>query len=339
MSKILRILGWSLGFIAVAATTALAAPLRLYFVDVEGGQATLIVGPSGKSMLIDTGWPGFEGRDANRILAAAKQAGLSHLDYVLITHYHVDHVGGVPQLAQKIKIDAFIDHGPNREDSDDTRRDFAAYEKVMRGGRRLIAKPGDHITFENMDVEVVSADGALLAKPLRDAGQPNPLCASEPEYPEDATENARSVGVMITYGKLRVLDLGDLTKKKEMGLACPNNLLGTVDLFVVTHHGYTQSNSRALVHAIRPRVAIMDNGARKAGSPDAWQTVHDSPGLADMWQLHYSIEGGKDHNVAADMIANPDENCAGKSIEVTAEKDGTIKVTNTRNGFTKTYKK
>jgi beta-lactamase superfamily II metal-dependent hydrolase len=323
----------------MAATAAFAAPLRLYFIDVEGGQATLLIAPSGKSMLIDTGWPGFAGRDARRIVEAAKEAGLAKLDYVLVTHYHDDHVGGAAQLAERMKVGTFVDHGPNREDSEDARGNFAAYEKVLRGANRLVVKPGDRIPLEGLEVEVVSANGETIAEPLAGGGQTNAQCSTEPAPPEDASENARSVGVVITYGKLRVLDLGDLTKEKELRLMCPRNLIGTVDLFVVTHHGFTQSNARALVHAVHPRVAIMDNGAHKGGSPDVWQTVHDSPGLADLWQLHYAVEGGKEHNVAADFIANPDEKCEGKSIKVAAAADGTLTVTNARTGFTKSYKK
>jgi competence protein ComEC len=328
-----------LSLFLIVSTAAFWAPLRIYFIDVEGGQATLLVVPSGKSMLIDTGWPGFAGRDADRIVAAAKAAGIAKLDYVLVTHYHDDHVGGVAQLAERIKIETFVDHGPNREDSDDTRANYAAYEKVLRGAKRMVVKPGDRIPLEGLEVEVVSADGALIAKALGGGGQSNPRCAAEAAPPEDPSENARSVGVVVTYGKLRILDLGDLTKKKELGLACPRNLLGTVDLLVVSHHGFNQSNTRALVHAVRPRVAIMDNGARKGASPDAWQTVHESPGLADLWQLHDAIEGGKEHNVAPDFIANLDEKCQGDSIKVMAEADGTMTVTNARTGFSKTYKK
>ncbi len=326
-------------FPLLLTTASFAAPLRLYFIDVEGGQATLLVAPSGKSLLIDTGWPGFAGRDAARIAAVAKEAGISKLDYVLITHYHDDHVGGVPQLLERVKVDMFVDHGPNREDSDDARANYAAYEKELRSTKRLVVKPGDRIPMEELGVEVVSAGGALIAKPLEGAGQTNPLCADEPASPEDPSENARSVGVVVTYGKLRMLDLGDLTKGKELQLVCPSSLIGRVDLFVVSHHGFNQSNTRALVHAVHPRVAIMDNGAHKGASPDAWQTVHDSPGLADLWQLHYAIEGGKAHNVATDFIANLDEKCEGRSIRVAAEADGTITVTNTRNGFSKTYEK
>lgn len=317
--------------------TADTASLRAVFVDVEGGQATLFVAPSGQSLLIDTGWAGFDGRDANRILAAAKQLGVTKLDYVLITHYHSDHVGGVAQLADRIKIGTFIDHGLNHEDSDDTRANFAAYQKIAKGAKRMTVKPGDRIPITGLNVEVVSADGEALHDPLPGAGQPNSFCVNEPPPPDDNSENSRSVGVMITLGKLRVLDLGDLTRKKELALACPLNLLGTVDLFVVTHHGSDGSNARALVDAIHPRVAIMDNGAHKGGNPDVWQTVHDAPGLADLWQLHYAIDGGKDHNVAPDLIANVNEKCSGESISVTAEANGTITVKNDGNGFTKKY--
>jgi len=328
-----------LSLLAIAAAASAAKPLRIYFIDVEGGQATLFVAPSGQSLLIDTGWGDYGNRDADRIAAAAKDAGVSTLNYMVITHYHDDHVGGVPQLAAKMKIETFIDHGPNREDSDDTRNNYAAYEKAAQGAKRLTVEPGDRIPVEGLDVEVLSADGQTIASPLAGAGQANPLCATEPVPAEDLSENQRSAGVLITYGKLRVLDLGDLTKKRELQLACPKNLIGRVDLFVVTHHGSTDSNARALVDALHARVAIMDNGARKGASPDAWQTVHDAPGLQDLWQIHYAMANGKQRNVGADFIANLDENCQGKSITVVAEPDGTMTVTNTRTGFNKTYEK
>ena len=327
------------GLLLFLAATAWAAPLRMFFVDVEGGQSTLIVSPSGESMLIDTGWPDFNGRDADRILEAAKSAGITQIDYLIITHYHDDHVGGVPQLTGKLKVGTFLDHGPNREDSDGTRRNYAAYRKAIGSAKHVVVKPGDHIPIRGLDVTVVSADGNLITQPFAGAGQDNPLCATEAAPPTDPSENAHSVGVLITYGKLRVLDLGDLTKKKELGLACPKNLIGKIDLFVVTHHGSAPSNPKALVHAIQPRVAIMDNGARKGGSAEAWQTVHDAPGLAGFWQVHYAIPAGKDHNVPDDFIANIEEKCAGKSIAVTGDEDGTLTVTNSRNGFSKTYKK
>jgi competence protein ComEC len=155
----------------------------------------------------------------------------------------------------------------------------------------------------------------------------------------DDTENARSVGVLVTYGNFRFLDLGDLTKRKEHEFMCPNNMIGTVDLFLVTHHGMDLSNSKAMDWAIHPRVAIMNNGARKGGSPAAWQIVHDSPGLEDLWQLHYAAESDRAHNVDADHIANVKENCEGKGIKVVAESDGTFTVTNERTGMQKTYTK
>lgn len=325
--------------LAPKSLATVSNPLVIYFVDVEGGQATLFVSPSGESLLVDTGWPGFSGRDADRIVAAAKDAGLTQIDYVVITHYHRDHVGGVTQLASRIKTGIFVDHGPNLEDSDVTREDYAAYLKVAALSQRLTVKPGDLIPIKGLTMQVLAGAGQTIRASLPGAGQPNSACAAEPKPPEDATENARSLGLSITYGKFRVIDLGDLTKKKELELVCPNNLIGTADLFVVSHHGFDQSNSKSLVDALHPRVAIMDNGARKGGSPDAWQIVHDSSGLNDLWQLHYSIEGGKDHNVFDSLIANPDEKCEGKYIKVTAEPDGTFTVLNSRNNYQKTYKK
>jgi len=324
----------------MSRASAKVKPLLIYSIDVEGGQSTLIVSPSGQSLLVDTGWPGFNGRDADRIVAAARSAHLKRIDYVLITHYHRDHVGGVPQLAQKIKIGEFVDHGPNMEDSDVTREDYAAYQKVIAHVPHVSLKPGDGLPFKGITVQVLTAAGEHISGPLPGAGEANPYCSSEPEWPVDNSENARSMGILVTYHKFRFIDLGDLTKRKEIQLMCPNNLVGTVDLFLVSHHGWKESNSKSLVWALHPRVAIMNNGAHKGGSPDAWQTVHDSPGLEDLWQLHYAVEGGPDHNVAENLIANPDEKAdAGDPIKVTAMPDGTFTVENMRNGFKKTYPK
>jgi competence protein ComEC len=322
------------------APAAPAKLLQIYCIDVEGGQSTLIVDPRGESLLVDTGWPGFNGRDASRILAATAAAGIKRIDYLVITHYHRDHVGGIEQLAARIKIGTFVDHGPNMEDSDSTREGYATYLEVSAHSKRIVMKPGGRIPFKGMSVQFLTAAGDEITAPMPGAGQPNAYCASEPEAAADSSENARSLGMLITYGKFRFIDLGDLTKQKEIHLVCPDNLIGTVDLYLVTHHGYDLSNSRAIVDALHPRVAIMDNGPHKGDAPAAWQIVHDSPGLENLWQLHYGMDAGADHNVEDTFIANlGDTNDAGNYIEVTAEKDGTFTVLNSRNNYEKTYAK
>jgi beta-lactamase superfamily II metal-dependent hydrolase len=321
-----------------AAPLALAKPLEIFFIDVEGGQATLIVSPSGQSLLIDTGWRGFEGRDADRIVQAAKAAKVKQIDYLLITHYHRDHVGGVPQLADQMKILNFLDHGPNTEDTKVVREDYADYVKTIQRGEHMVLKPGDTVPIKGLSVKVLTANGEHIQTPLEGGGQPNSYCAATPKHDADPTENARSVGVLLTYEKFRFLDLGDLTWNKELELMCPNNLIGIVDVLLVSHHGVNQSNSPALVDAVHPRVAIMNNGPRKGASPDAWQIVKDSPGLEDLWQVHYAVDGGKEHNVADSFIANVDERCTGQYIKLTAEGNGAFTVWNQRNKFEKVYK-
>jgi len=323
----------------VSSAFAQTKPLQIYFIDVEGGQATLVVAPSGQSLLVDTGWPDFNNRDADRIAEAATKSGLKQIDFVLITHYHTDHVGGVPQLLKKIKVGAFFDHGPNLENDELAPEGYAAYLKSMGSIKRTIVKPGDRLPVEGINVEVLAAAGAHITQPAPGAGQPNPYCASEPKWPTDHSENAASVGVLITYGDFRFVDLGDLTKDKEVDLVCPNNLIGTADLFLVSHHGMGLSNSKSLVHALHPRVAIMENGAQKGDSPEAWQTVHDSPGLQDLWQLHFTAASGTEHNVPKDDIANLDGDADGHYVKVSALSDGTFTVVNSRNHKERTYKK
>ena len=322
------------------AAHAAADTLQIYFVDVEGGQATLFVTPRGESLLIDTGWPGNDGRDADRIVAAAKAANISKLDLVLLTHYHQDHAGGIAQLAAKFLIGEVIDHGENREHSDAaTEQVWQDYLKYLAksGVKRLTVKPGDVLPMQGMHAEIVSSDAALIEKPLPSGGAINTSCKAADEHPADKTENLRSLGLMIKFGKLKILDLGDLTWEKEMELMCPINKLGPVDIFVVSHHGWLQSNSPALLGGIAPRVAIMDNGAAKGGSPSAWDIIEKAPMLEDLWQLHYSTEGGDAHNVAAPFIANVAGPDAGNYLKLTALPGGGFDIFNSRTATTKHY--
>jgi competence protein ComEC len=356
LSVFCRQIKWNTSLLRMAGVAALslglgtaswAAPapqtdksLQIYFIDVEGGQATLFVTPAGQSLLIDTGWPGNDGRDADRIVAAARKAGISKIDYVLITHFHDDHVGGVPQLAARFPVGTFIDHGENRETTDAvTVRDWQAYQALLATGKyqRISAKPGDVLPVKGMQATIVSSDGALIEKPLPGAGQDNPYCKDAEQFPADTTENLRSLGTFITFGKLRILDLGDLTHDKEMQLICPTNKIGKLDIYIVSHHGWAQSSSPAFVYGLAPRVAIMDNGAKKGGTPSVLDIIRKSPGLEDLWQLHFSEEGGAMHNVAAEFIANPDGPDAANYLELTAHPDGSFEVFNSRTQKSKHY--
>jgi beta-lactamase superfamily II metal-dependent hydrolase len=311
--------------------------LVIYAIDVEGGQATLIVSPSGHSLLVDTGWPGNNGRDAERIQQAMKDAGITQLDKVLITHFHTDHVGGVPELVKRVKVGEFLDHGVNREDSNITRQDFANYIQAVGNTPRRTLHPGDTIDIPGLNTVVLTADGEHTNTVPGITSVPNPYCATEPKWKLDTTENPRSTGVLIRFGLFSFLDLGDLTKPKEIDLVCPNNPIGHVSVYLVNHHGFNQSNTRAFVDAIHPRVAIMDNGAHKAGSPEAWQTVHESPGLRDLWMLHTAEDSDAAHNSPEDLIANPKGDGDGHYLKVLADGDGSFTITNSRTGKTKNY--
>jgi beta-lactamase superfamily II metal-dependent hydrolase len=339
LSRFLRPLSILIALATTATLHAQTRNLEIYWIDVEGGGSTLIVTPSGKSLLVDTGFPGD--RDARRIQQTAKAAGLSQIDILLITHYHGDHVGGAPGLAQLIPIKKFYDHGDSVEANAAVGALLYDGYKTMSAGKRVIAKPGDKIPLQGVDITVVSSNGDVIEKPLKDGGAANDLCKDAAQKGPDTSENARSVGFLLTYGKFKFLDLGDLTWQKEMMLACPENKLGTVTVFQATHHGFSggASGPPALVWALKPQVVVVNDGARKGFDGNAFEILNKIPGVDSIWQIHRAVQSDVAHNTAEHMIANMEEGPGdqGLGINISVAKDGSFTVRNMRNNFTKTY--
>lgn len=334
--------------VAVAAAVFLSAQARtldIYWIDVEGGASTLIIAPSGESLLVDTGFPGNDDRDAKRIQAAAMAAGLTRIDNLVITHFHGDHVGGLAALSKAMPIDKIYDHGESIEISQPNGATLWKDYLAAAGNRRTVVKAGDKIPLKGVDITVVSANGEVISQPLssngRSRGFGNKLCDGAERKPTDNTENSRSTGFLLTYGKFSFLDVGDLTWDREMMLACPNNKIGEVSLLQATHHGFSngQSGAPALIWSLKPQVVVVNNGARKGFSNGGYETLAKIPGIEGIWQGHKGAMNDADHNTADDMIANLEEGAADKGnwIKASVSSDGKFTVTNNRNKFSKTY--
>ncbi len=335
--------------------TAAARTLDIYFIDTEGGQATLLVTPGGESVLVDAGYGPRGGRgrgpvqpadrDANRIVDAARAAGISRIDYLIVTHFHPDHAGGVAELAAKLPIGTFVDYGaplgtpygPDRMSVNT----FANYEAARLKGRHLEAKVGERLPVKGLDAIIVSAGGTRISRPLPDGGATNSACTGIEPHPEDGTENFRSVGVMFRFGAFRFLDLGDLSGMTLTRLACPKNLLGRASVVLTPHHGDYDAAVPALYAALQPRVVVMNNGAgtNHGGAPDHFRAIRQQASLEDLWQIHLSANTTTE-NSDDQFLANVDDGrTTGFAIKLSADSDGSFTVVNTRTGFTRFYPK
>ena len=327
--------------LASLAAAALSQPLTFYTIDVEGGKSVLVVAPSGQSLLFDAGWPASGSREAStaRIVDALKGAGLKQLDYLVISHFDMDHLGDVPALAARFPIRRILDHGDALAPSTDRAR-FQAYDELRRKIGHGVLKPGDKIPLAGVNIEVVTSAGQLLSKPLPGAGAANPLCATHPQAAaiDRDVEDDQSIGLLFTFGKFRMLDLADLEAHPSHDLVCPVNRVGTVDVYHVNVHGQFKGIAPELIGALHPTVAILGNGARKGADPPSWPILRATPGLADIWQVHYSAAGTRDTNPPPDYIANLEQPVDEfHMIKLTVQPGGSYAVTNTRNGFTRTY--
>ncbi|MFO0892038.1 MAG: MBL fold metallo-hydrolase [Isosphaeraceae bacterium] len=305
-------------------------PLDIYFIDVMGGAATLIVTPEKESILIDSGWPGLEDRDPRRIVHVLKDlAGCDHLDHLVTTHWHMDHFGGVSGLASRVEIRHFLDRGLPEDNSPG--QDFPdgpkpedplgkAYREVSRG-KRTVLKAGDALPLKG-DVKalVLASGGRVIETP--ESGEPNRHCA-EPvaPMPVDPSDNARSLAIRFRLGRFDFLDCGDLTWNVERDLVCPRDRIGRIDLYQVTHHGMDISNHPTLVRTIEPTVAIMNNGPRKGGSPATVALLKSVPSIQAAYQLHKNAGTTPEENTDPALIANADP-AGGQFIHVSVLPDG-----------------
>lgn len=338
-------------------STAQAQPrdLEIIWIDTEGGAATLFIAPSGESMLIDTGYPDND-RDATRINSAARAAGLTKIDYLVLSHYHRDHAGGLAALTKMIPVGRY--YGPN-DMVELVNREWYDSFTTASAGKRTIVKPGDRIPFKGVDVRVVTANENVLAAPLNH-GKANPFCENAAQMSPAGFENSRMVGVLVSFGKFTYLNLIDLDWRTEMQLVCPLNKVGRITLYQSSRHGGLDgAGSPALLNAIQPQVIVVNNGPKKGlGQTDkriqpivnmakpasyeknSYLRMAAIPGIEGIWQGHLALlDKDPAHNTAEDMIANFEETteCKGNTIKASVARDGRFTVTNNRNGFSKTY--
>jgi len=336
--------------VAIILCAGIARPLKvegtldIYFIDVEGGAATLIVTPAGQSILIDTGWKRPDDRDAKRIYdVAARLAGLRQIDNLITTHFHRDHYGGVLALSKMIPVRNFYDHGPMTDLAEDAgfKALYSDYEKAT-GGRHQTLHPGDVVALKAGNQPIMLNCLVADARHINDSsGSQNPFCAGAKQIEPDPSDNARSIGIKLSFGRFHFLDLGDLTWNVESSLVCPQDLIGPVDVYQVTHHGMKISNNPVLIQTVRPTVAIMNNGPAKGGDPETYARLKSVGSIKDIWQLHRNLSSKDTDNAPEPFVANivAEQNCSGNWIRVrVGPNSASYEVTNGRNGNRRVYR-
>lgn len=358
MKKIVSTLLLALAIISAPSLTATSAKtLDIYIIDVEGGQATLVVTPIGESMLIDTGFPGDgtfssrpdepkKARDAQRILAAARDAGISKIDLLMLTHYHADHAGGVVEVAGLLPVGAFIDHAPPTADADKsvagTQAVYDVYAKIRPASKHLLPKAGDRLPLSllggGVDAIIVATEGSVMSRPIPGATLSPANCEGTGLAAQEKTENPRSTAVKLQYGRFSFLDVGDLSGPSLFALTCPTNLIGDTDVYLVSHHGGDDASDPSLYRTIKPLVAIVNNAERKGAQKATMALLRDMQSSIDTWQLHRTRQAGAEDAASENRIANLD-NTTNAWIKISADHDGSFTVTNGRTGFSTNYKR
>ena len=343
LSRTVLTLLWLIGVLG-NGVMAQPKPLRLYWIDVEGGGATLIVVPTGESILVDAG--DNLDRDASRVHeVATKIAGLKQIDHFIATHWHADHYGGAIKLSSRIPIKKYYgsDPLPDSVPEDPQFSKLMPLYKAVTKGKSITLQPGDTLPIgqagkePKLEVRVLAANRNVIS-----AGRPptpNPICREVASYAVDPTENSKSIVLLFQYARFTFLDGGDLTRAMEGQLICPNNLIGTVSLFQINHHGLDLSNSPELIHSIRPRVVVVNNGPQKGAEPKTMKALFSTPTIETVWQIHRNLQPGEQINAAQEFIANH-EAAEGEAefIQASASPDGGFWVQIGSRGTRKQYR-
>ena len=348
MRRHVSVVSAAVGLVAMLASVVAGASktLDIYFIDTEGGQSTLLVSPLGETFMIDAGFAGLDtnnpdkdvARDAHRIADVAKIAKVKRIDALLATHFHGDHASGVTHLTEVLPARVFVDHGPATQDVPTMKQRVGEYSEywavAFAKAKHQVVAPGDRIAVKGLDVTVVEALGRQIDRP----GPPNGNCSNIQKRPDGNPEDTASVGVLVQFGKFRFANFGDLPWNQEILLLCPKNRVGVIDVYEAAGH---RREPTPAAYAMAPRIAVLDNGARKGGGAATLKGFNASPGFEDLWQLHRSVMGGPDGNPPDEFTANFEDTDntmhAAHYLKVSARDNGSFTMINSRTGATKAY--